>query len=104
MSRPEIVRVWGHADDFDIEFDRGAEHIWKCSVPPDTEDGIYAVEIWARNEFGQTAYTTAELYMCDKVCHIKFNDEPFIFVFNPQITFEPSTDRYTFLIRKCKHE
>jgi len=103
-TKPEIVRVWGRADSFDIEFERiEGTFRWKCSVPPDTSDGIYAVEIWAVNEIGQMVYYTAELYMCGGVCHLKFKREPYEFVFIPQTVFKVLGDRYSFTVRKCEH-
>lgn len=70
MSRPQIVRLYGHADLFDIEFTHAAGDTWTCEVPPDTADGVYAVELWAVNELGFTAYWTGELYMTNGVCHL----------------------------------
>lgn len=75
--RPQIIRVWGKADSFDIEFTRVGGTRWEASVPPDTNDGQYAVEIWAVNEFSEIAHWTGELYMCNGVCHLKFSKQPY---------------------------
>lgn len=77
MVKPKILRVWGKADSFDIEFTHEGGTRWKCSVPPDTKDGQYAVEIWAVNEFGELAYWTGELFMCNGVCCLRFDDSPY---------------------------
>lgn len=77
MNKPKIVRVWGRADSFDIEFTHEGGTRWKCSVPPDTKDGQYAVEIWAVNEFGELAYWTGELFMVNGVCCLRFDESPY---------------------------
>lgn len=77
MYRPKIIRVWGKADSFDIEFTHLGGTRWEANVPPDTTDGQYAVEIWAMNEFKETTYWTGELYMCNGVCCIKFFKQPY---------------------------
>ena len=70
MERPAIVRLYGHADLFDIEFVNKGGARWECEVPPDVSDGVYAVERWAINAEGVTAYWTGELYMTNGVCHL----------------------------------
>lgn len=77
MNKPKILRVWGKADSFDIEFNYESGTRWKCSVPPDTKDGQYAAEIWAINEFSELAYWTGELFMCNGVCCLRFDDSPY---------------------------
>lgn len=69
-EKPEIVRVWGRADSFDIEF-KNVGGRWICRVPPDTDDGQYACEINARNAAGKTAFYTGILYMCSGICHLE---------------------------------
>ena len=77
MVKPKILRVWGKADSFDIEFTYEGGTRWKCSVPPDTKDGQYAAEIWAVNEFGELAYWTGELFMVNGVCCLRFDDSSY---------------------------
>lgn len=72
-----VERVWGRADNFDIEFTHKGGTRWEASVPPDTKDGQYACEIWAINEFGKIAYWTGELYMCSGVCCLKVSAKPY---------------------------
>lgn len=79
MSRSKIIRVWGKADSFDIEFVHIKGDIWSCEIPPDTKDGQYAVEIQAVNEYGETAYWTGTLYMCGGVCHLEIIAQPYLF-------------------------
>lgn len=77
MRKTKILRVWGKADSFDIEFTHIGGTKWKCSVPPDVKDGQYAVEIWAISKFGDIAYWTGELFMCNGICCLRFNERPF---------------------------
>lgn len=104
MGGVKIIRVWGKADNFDIELsEKGGR--WVCTVPPDTADGQYAVELHAVNLFGETAYWTGTLYMCNGVCHLEIKEVPYV------IMFSKNTDRLFFLeqsheilIRKgCEH-
>lgn len=83
MNRPKIVRLYGEADSFDIEFTHKGGTIWTAKVPPDTDDGVYSVELTAVNELGETAYWTGELYMCGGVCHMEIKRSNFIFWFAP---------------------
>lgn len=78
----EIIRIWGTADGFDIEFSKIPQGYWKVSVPPDLEDGIYAVEIHAINNNGKISTWAGELFMCDKVCHITLDWSDYIFKFD----------------------
>lgn len=83
MSRPKIVRLYGKADNLDIEFTHKGGTTWTCAVPPDFDDGIYAVELTAINEHGEIAYWTGELYMCSGACHIEIMKTDFVFWFAP---------------------
>ena len=75
--KPKITRVWGRADNLNIEFtcidSASDEELWVCEVPPDTKDGQYACEIWAINEAGKTAYWTGILYMVNGVCQMEIH-------------------------------
>lgn len=83
MSRPKIVRLYGRADSFKLEFSHEGGTTWICKVPPDTNDGIYAVEITAVNEIGEIAYWTGELYMCDGDCKVELYKGDFVLWFAP---------------------
>ncbi len=65
-----VVRLFGKADNFDIEFSRKGR-VWKTDVPPDMTDGVYAVQLTAIDELGESAYWVGELFMCSGVCHLK---------------------------------
>ena len=58
-----VIRVWGTADRFDIEFSKDINNRWYATVPPDLTDGQYAVSIYALNSYDETAYWAGILYM-----------------------------------------
>lgn len=93
--RPTVIRVWGKADNFDIEFKHMGGTKWQCDVPPDMKDGQYAVELRAMNEQFEQTYWTGFLYMCNGVCHVKFNFPDYMIWFSTgyDIVFE----------RRCPH-
>ena len=78
----DVVRVWGKADTFDIEFTYDAGTLWHCSVPADLEDGVYACEIHALDSAGQHALWTGELYMVNGICHLSLCFDRFRFAFS----------------------
>lgn len=77
MEKPEVIRVWGKADEIELEFSHAGGAEWKCSVPPDTVDGQYSTEIYAMNAAGEFAYWTGFLYMCNGVCHLEIHQSPY---------------------------
>ena len=77
MERPKILRLWGKADDFEIEFFNEGGTIWKVDVPPDLNDGVYAVHLTAVNELGEMATWVGELFMCGGVCCVTFEEQPY---------------------------
>lgn len=104
-DRTEIIRVWGKADEFDIEFTHQGGTRWTCKVPPDTVDGQYAVELWAMNILGETTYWTGELFMCNGICHLNIFDAPY------RIWLKPVFDalricgqtKQVFIRKECPH-
>ncbi len=68
----KVVRLFGKADNFNIEFSRKGR-VWKTDIPPDMTDGVYAVQLTAVDELGETAYWVGELFMCSGVCHLKID-------------------------------
>ena len=83
MIKSKNVRVWGKADNFDIELTfigytrDGTGELWQCEVSADVQDGQYACEIWAINEAGKTAYWTGILYMVNGVCHMEIHQSKY---------------------------
>lgn len=71
MTRADIIRLWGTADKFEIEFDKNdATGQWDVTIPADLEDGHYVVELFAMNEYGETGYWTGVLFMLQGRPHI----------------------------------
>ena len=66
-----VIRLYGKADSFDIEFSRKGEK-WEVDIPPDLVDGVYAVQLTAVDELGETAYWVGELFMCSGVCCLRY--------------------------------
>lgn len=65
-----VIRLFGKADNFNIEFSRKGEH-WEVEIPADLVDGVYAVQLTAVDELGEIAYWVGELYMCNGTCCVK---------------------------------
>lgn len=72
----KVVRLWGKADSFDIEFTKDGDK-WTVDIPPDMTDGVYAVQLTAVDENGDEAYWVGELYMVDGVCCLNLNEIPY---------------------------
>lgn len=100
----DIKRVWGKADEFSLELKYVGGEQWETTVPPDTKDGIYAVELWAINGIGELGHWTGELYMCSGVCCVRIFRQPY------QIWFKPKRNKLDIKLRnkiiferKCNH-
>lgn len=105
MERPKIVRLFGRADSFDIEFAHKGGITWGCTVPPDTGDGVYSVELTAVNELGETAFWTGELFMCGGACCMKIMRNDYVFWFAPQTVLDFSSEITSLMVKKrCLHD
>lgn len=105
MKKPKIVRLYGKADNLDIEFTYVGGTTWTCEVPPDMDDGVYAVELTAVNEYGEATYWTGELYMCGGVCHMEIKKNDYFFWFSPLTSIEILSDISTIYIKKgCSYD
>lgn len=79
----KVIRVFGKADAYDIEFALKGEQ-WEVSVPPDMVDGVYAVQLTAIDENNVHAYRAGELYMVRGVCCFKIRELPYRAYFRAQ--------------------
>lgn len=72
MSTAEIVRVWGTADNIQLELklDNGR---WICSLPPDLIDGQYAVQLFAMRGNGSVGMWTGTLYVANGIRCLHLN-------------------------------
>lgn len=100
----DVKRVWGKADNLSLEFKYLGQEQWEATVPPDTKDGVYAVELWAINGAGELGHWTGELFMCSGVCCIKIFQQSYQIWFKRkknQIVFEKA--HKIIFERGCKH-
>ena len=103
MNGREVVKVWGTADEFDIVFThiRGTE--WICFVPPDTDDGVYAVQLYAIYRNGNMAHWVGELFMCSGVCHLSITEPDFMFLLGTDdMAIQVEEKMSNFLVAKGK--
>ena len=76
MSTAEIVRVWGTADNIELELklDNGR---WICNLPPDLIDGQYAVQLFALRGDGSVGMWTGVLYIANGIKCLHLNQEKY---------------------------
>ncbi len=76
MSTAEIVRVWGTADNIELELklDNGR---WICNLPPDLIDGQYAVQLFALRGDGSVGMWTGVLYVSNGIKCLHLNQEKY---------------------------
>lgn len=105
MSRPKIVRLHGTADNFEIEFSKGTDGLWRCSVPADLEDGQYAVQLYAINEQGAWTYWTGLLYMLQGMPCIHMKPPKYLVWCKPHgIEIEALPQRVRVMVKeRCDH-
>lgn len=65
-----ITRVWGKADRFEIEFVYQDGRWDFRGLPPDLDDGQYAVELHAAKDSGSVGHWTGILYMMQGVASL----------------------------------
>lgn len=77
MDPHEIVRVWGRADEYDLTFEHKHGSTWVFNgLPPDLEDGTYALQIWAENAAGAVGTRTGWLFLSKGVMCVQLDTEP----------------------------
>ncbi len=95
-----IMRVWGKADEFDLEFRPVGKH-WEVSVPPDLSDGQYAVIIYAIATNSELGMWTGILYMSGGVGCLKINNERFSIWLQPDRNIiETTLNRKTLILKE----
>lgn len=81
----EIIRLWGTADQFDIEFKKNNyTGRWDTTIPADLEDGHYVVELYAMNKFGEVGYWTGVLFMLQGRPHIHIQPPRYVIWSKPE--------------------
>lgn len=120
MSRETIVRMWGYADAYELIFSKLPSGDWAASVPPDMEDGQYAVEIHAQDENDKTCMWTGILYMNLGKHWLCINKRKYTFWLKPPVlsvghasggydfvqtdravAIEPVSRKYNIQLRRC---
>lgn len=102
--KPKIIRLYGKADSYSIEFTNMGGGIWQTNIPPDLTDGQYAVTLTALNEAGEQSTWTGILYMCEGVCCMKFNDSPYqMWVSAKEYTVSLCADTKMIVRKGCCH-
>lgn len=106
IGKPKITQVTGWADSFELSLTKAQNGLWEISVPPDTQDGVYAVSLKAVNELGETSYWTGFLYMCNGVCHLEMKPEKYSIVFSQkEYKLLMSEPKYkVFFEEGCRHD
>lgn len=117
----KVIRVFGRADSFDIEF-KSQGDAWVVDVPPDMTDGVYAVQLTAIDENNVRAFHVGELYMVNGICCFRLRELPYRAYFKVHdyefelhhkkynVSFEPLEylidfeKRYNVQIKKKKHQ
>lgn len=96
------VKVWGHADQYNLILKQAEGGDWQTSVPADLTDGQYACEFWAENAIGEQAYWSGILYMADSrlVC-VCLEEDPYQVILLPErAEAKLENDRYTVIFKR----
>jgi hypothetical protein len=83
-----IVRVWGKADNIDLELHLVGK-VWEVMVSPDLSDGQYAVTLYAATSSGEIGMWTGILFMSAGVACLRLSNDRFVVWLQPERT---STD------------
>lgn len=70
-----ITNVWGTADEYDLVFQQQANGYWEVAVPADLQDGMYVVELYARDQYGFVAYYTGILFLFDGQASLELSSD-----------------------------
>ena len=94
MSR--AVKVWGHADQYNLILRQVEGGDWQASVPADLTDGQYACEFWAENAAAEQTYWSGVLYMQNSrlVCVYR------VILLSERVQAELMDQRYLVTIKK----
>lgn len=100
----EIIRVWGRADNYELELKKSKDGSWNCYIPADMEDGTYAVELWAVDSAGKEAYWTGELFMSNGICHVSIYEPNYTILVDDKDRATIQIDErttFSFIVTKC---
>lgn len=104
MNSPDIIRVWGSADNIELELKQNNGR-WVCSLPPDLVDGQYAVQLFAMRGNGETGMWTGVLYITNGIRCLHLNKEKYtLWLIPEQIRTQLTEERIKLnLIEECCH-
>ena len=98
----KIERVWGVADQHDLELTKTIENEWQTSLPLDLSDGWYATILYAEDTKGKIGSWHGILYVADGFSHLHITEEKFSFWLLPErqtiINLKP--ERFELVLRK----
>ncbi len=104
MNSPDIIRVWGTADNIELEL-KNNDGRWECNLPPDLIDGQYAVQLFAMRGSGDIGMWTGVLYITNGIRCLHLNKEKYtLWLMSEQIRTQLTEERFEInLIEECCH-
>ena len=97
--RVEVLRIWGKADRFDLNFVRVGGDVWKADLPADLTDGQYACVLHAVDTHGGEAIWSGILYMHNGIATLQFDKVGLTLTFSAprrySLCFDPDGVRLT---------
>lgn len=84
MNSPDIIRVWGTADNIALELKQNNGR-WVCNLPPDLVDGQYAIQLFAMRGNGETGMWTGVLYITNGIRCLHLNKEKYTLWLMPEL-------------------
>lgn len=98
----KIERVWGVADQYELDFIKTVSDEWQALLPLDFSDGWYAAILYAEDAKGKIGTWHGILYVCDGISHLHITEERFSFWLLPErqtiINLRP--ERFELVLRK----
>ena len=85
MNISDIIRVWGTADNIELEL-KNNNGRWMCNLPPDLIDGQYAVQLFAMRGNGSIGMWTGTLYVANGIRCLHLKKEKYSLWLMPEQT------------------
>lgn len=104
MNSADIIRVWGTADNIELEL-KVNNGRWVCSLPPDLVDGQYAVQLFAMRGNGSIGMWSGILYIANGIRCLHLNESKYTLWLMPErIRTQLTKERIKLnLIEECCH-
>jgi len=94
MDTNRILRVWGSADGYSLEFVYKGDNKWLANVPADLSDGQYVCIFYALKDNQKIGVWTGVLYISDGYSCIHIIEEKYEIEFADSIELCISEDKY----------